>query len=80
MSEPRQTCQICGRYVVVKPSVTGFAPAIAKAKLRKQCLDSGHVADPKYTAGFEFGSIETPGRAHLHEAGLQHRVGQDPNV
>lgn len=59
-TEPRQTCQVCGRYVVAVPSATGFAPAIARAKLRKLCLDNGHVADPKYTAGFEFGlgSIE----------------------
>lgn len=51
MSEPRQTCQTCGRYVVVLPTSRGFPPDIAKRSLARLCEAAGHVSDPKYRAG-----------------------------
>lgn len=56
--EPRQTCQICDRYVVAVPSSTGFPPDIAKEKLRNLCLADGHESDPQYTAGFQLAPLQ----------------------
>jgi hypothetical protein len=54
-TEPTQTCQVCGRVVIVTPDARGFPPNIAKRKLIKLCKNAGHDADPKYRAGITFG-------------------------
>lgn len=51
MSEPTQTCQVCGRYVVVKHDGRGFPPDIAARKLAKLCKADGHESVPEYRAG-----------------------------
>jgi len=53
MSEPRQTCKLCGNSVEVSPFVNGFPPDAAKRKLKKLCRDNGCECDPQYTAGFD---------------------------
>ncbi len=50
-TEPTQTCQVCGRVVIVKPDGRGFPPDIARRKLERECKADGHKADPKYRAG-----------------------------
>ena len=56
MSEPVQTCQICGQSVIVQPDGRGFPPDIAKRKLKRLCKAAGCVSNPQYTAGFGFGT------------------------
>jgi hypothetical protein len=51
MTDPTQTCQICGRVVTVTPDGRGFPPDIAKRKLAKLCREDGHKSDPRYRAG-----------------------------
>ena len=51
MSEPTQTCRVCGVSVAVRPDGRGFPPDIAKRKLAKSCEARGHKADPVYRAG-----------------------------
>lgn len=53
MSQPTQTCQACGRVVVVKPDGRGFPPDIAKRKLIKACMAAGCTGYPKYQAGIQ---------------------------
>lgn len=55
MTEPTQTCQTCGRNVVVTPTARGFPPDVAKRKLQRLCRANGHDADPQYRAGFTLG-------------------------
>lgn len=55
MSSPVQTCELCGRFVIVKQDGRGFPPDIAKRKLAKYCKANGCESQPKYTAGFNFG-------------------------
>jgi len=50
-TEPRQTCQLCGAYVVVTPDVRGFPPDVAKRKLQRLCRLRGCPCQPQYTAG-----------------------------
>ncbi len=50
-SEPTQTCQLCGRQVVVTPDGRGFPPKNAERKLRKLCAVNGCPCDPAYSAG-----------------------------
>ena len=52
MSEPVQTCRVCGAVEVVKPDGRGFPPQIAKNRLVKRCKAAGHKCDPQYTAGW----------------------------
>lgn len=51
MSEPRQTCLVCGDYEVVRPDGRGFPPDIAKRRLAKRCKAAGHTSKPKYSVG-----------------------------
>lgn len=51
MSEPRQTCRLCGRTVIVELDGRGFPPEIAARKLRKACRAEGCPCDPQYRAG-----------------------------
>lgn len=51
MSEPTQTCQVCGDVEVVRPDGRGFPPDIAKRRLAKRCREAGHKCEPKYLAG-----------------------------
>lgn len=55
MSEPTQTCEICGRQVAVTPDGRGFPPEIARRKLARLCQAAGHISDPKYRAGLSLG-------------------------
>ena len=50
MSEPTQTCRVCGVSVAVRPDGRGFPPDIAKRKLAKYCAARGHKSDPVYRA------------------------------
>jgi hypothetical protein len=51
MSQPTQTCQVCGAVEVVRPGGRGFPPDIAKHRLAKRCAAAGHRCVPKYRAG-----------------------------
>jgi len=51
VNQPTQTCQTCGRSLVVQPDGRGFPPDITKRKLAKLCEAAGHVSQPKYRAG-----------------------------
>jgi len=51
MSEPTQTCTICGTIEIVKPDGRGFPPDIARRKLAKRCKAAGHECAPKYMVG-----------------------------
>jgi uncharacterized protein CbrC (UPF0167 family) len=51
MSQPVQTCQLCGRAETVTPDGRGFPPDIAKRRLKKWCNANGCKSEPKYTAG-----------------------------
>jgi len=53
MSEPVQTCRLCGRSVVVVQGGRGFPPDVAKRKLRKLCAADGCACEPEYTAGID---------------------------
>lgn len=55
MSEPTQTCLICGDVEVVRPDGRGFPPDIAKRRLAKRCSQRGHKSDPAYLAGLAIG-------------------------
>lgn len=55
MSEPTQTCELCGRVEVVRPDGRGFPPDIAKRKLRKACNANDCPSAPRYLAGVTFG-------------------------
>ena len=54
MSEPTQTCRVCGDVEVVRMDGRGFPPDIAKRKLAKRCREAGHRCDPQYLAGLGF--------------------------
>jgi hypothetical protein len=51
MTEPSQTCAVCGDTETVRPDGRGFPPDIAKRKLAKRCRVAGHRCDPQYRAG-----------------------------
>jgi len=51
MSEPRQTCALCGRSMVVYPDGRGFPPDITKRKLVKACRADGCQCEPQYRVG-----------------------------
>lgn len=51
MSEPTQTCQVCGDVEYVVPDGRGFPPDIAKRRLAKRCKENGHTCIPQYQAG-----------------------------
>jgi hypothetical protein len=53
VSQPTQTCQICGRVEIVTPDGRGFPPDIAKRRLAKLCKADGHVSQPKYLVGMQ---------------------------
>jgi len=55
MSQPTQTCQLCGRQETVVPDGRGFPPDIAKRKLVKWCKANGCPSKPAYRAGVAFG-------------------------
>jgi len=59
MSEPTQTCELCGRYVTVNPYARGFPPDAAKRTLVKVCKANDCPSKPRYTAGFSFGTRVT---------------------
>ena len=64
MSEPTQTCELCGRAETVRPDGRGFPPDIAKRKLKRWCNAQGCPSQPVYRPGFSFGP-----RARGMEAG-----------
>lgn len=59
MSEPTQTCQVCGDVEAVLMTGRGFPPDAAKRRLAKRCKASGHASKPQYVAGFVFGLSST---------------------
>lgn len=54
MTQPTQTCSLCGRVMIVMPDGRGFPPDITKRKLVKACKAAGCPSDPVYRAGFSF--------------------------
>ena len=69
MSEPTQTCKLCGRQVIVRPVGNTFPPDAAKRRLRKRCNAAGCPSKPTYTAGIAFRGPATGqgGAAHRRE-------------
>jgi hypothetical protein len=59
MSQPTQTCALCGRSVVVVPDGRGFPPDIAERKLVRACKAAGCKCQPQYLAGLAFGGPVT---------------------
>lgn len=59
MAEPTQTCELCGRRVVVTPDGRGFPPDIAQRKLKRLCNANSCESEPKYRAGVTFGGRPT---------------------
>lgn len=55
MSDPRQTCGLCGHIVHVVADGRGFPPDIAKRKLVKWCKANGCPSQPVYRAGIRIG-------------------------
>lgn len=55
MSQPTQTCTVCGDVEVVQMTGRGFPPDAAKRRLAKRCKANGHTCQPKYLAGFSIG-------------------------
>ena len=55
MSEPTQTCQVCGDVEIVRQSGRGFPPDAAARRLAKRCAAKGHKSRPEYLAGIQFG-------------------------
>ena len=55
MSQPTQTCRLCGLVEVVRPDGRGFPPDIAKRRLAKRCAADGCPSDPQYRAGLQIG-------------------------
>ena len=53
MSEPTQTCQLCGNSVEVDFYARGFPPDAAAKKLKKLCKSQGCPCAPKYRAGID---------------------------
>lgn len=51
MSEPTQTCSLCGRVEVVRPYFRSFPPDAAKRRLQKACAAAGCKCAPQYLAG-----------------------------
>lgn len=51
MSQPTQTCQLCGQVEVVTPDGRGFPPDIAKRRLKNRCQAQGCPSQPTYLAG-----------------------------
>jgi hypothetical protein len=54
VSQPTQTCTLCGRVQTVVPDGRGFPPDIAKRRLQKACGAAGCPCKPEYRAGFSF--------------------------
>ena len=51
MSEPTQTCELCGLVEIVTPDGRGFPPDIAKRQLKRRCNANGCKSQPTYLAG-----------------------------
>lgn len=51
MSQPTQTCTLCGRVEIVRPDGRGFPPDIAKRRLKKACNAGGCPSKPRYRVG-----------------------------
>jgi hypothetical protein len=51
MTEPTQTCALCGNVEIVRPDGRGFPPDIAKRRLRRRCRAGGCRCEPRYRAG-----------------------------
>lgn len=51
MSQPTQTCRLCGAVEVVRPDGRGFPPDIAKRRLKRRCKANGCPSEPTYRAG-----------------------------
>lgn len=51
MSQPTQTCKLCGLVEVVKMDGRGFPPGIAERRLKKRCAENGCPSKPSYLAG-----------------------------
>jgi hypothetical protein len=54
VSDPTQTCSVCGNRETVRPDGRGFPPDIAARKLAKRCTADGHECIPEYRVGIQF--------------------------
>jgi hypothetical protein len=59
MTEPTQTCKVCGAVEIVYPDGRGFPPRIAAKRLARRCAARGHECVPEYRAGLRFGGPVT---------------------
>lgn len=57
MTQPTQTCELCGDVEIVRPDGRGFPPDIAKRKLKKRCNAAGCPSKPRYMAGIGAGLL-----------------------
>lgn len=57
MSEPTQTCVLCGRVEIVRQSGRGFPPDVAKRRLARACNEAGCPCQPQYLAGLGAGLL-----------------------
>lgn len=55
MTQPTQTCELCGLVEVVTPDGRGFPPDIAKRRLAKRCKADGCPSQPTYRVGLALG-------------------------
>jgi hypothetical protein len=53
VTEPTQTCRLCGNAEIVTPDGRGYPPDIAERKLVKRCKSQGCRCDPYYQAGID---------------------------
>lgn len=68
MSEPVQTCKLCGTQVEVDFYARGFPPDAAVKKLKRLCNSQGCPCDPQYTAGLDIEGL----RSAFREAEATH--------
>ena len=61
MSEPTQTCELCGTVEVVTPYGRGFPPDAAKRRLKRRCNANGCPSKPTYLAGIGAGLLRRLG-------------------
>ena len=57
MSEPTQTCELCGLVEIVTPYGRGFPPDAAKRRLKRRCNANGCKSQPTYLAGISTGLL-----------------------
>ena len=69
MSDPTQTCKVCGRVVTVDLYARGFPPDAAARKLAKLCKTAGHTSQPEYLVG----GLDSFASLHPHRKGKHER-------